>query len=181
VKKSSLTQIVNNASSAIAALIKKGVFESYKKQISRLIDYSAVQKPEDIVFSDYQKTAIEEIENAFSEKDVALFHGVTSSGKTEIYIKLINDALKKGKQVLYLLPEIALTTQIINRLKKYFGSLVGVYHSKYNEQERVEIWNSVLNSNKKSKYRIILGPRSALFLPYSNLGLIIVDEEHDQS
>ena len=181
VKNSALTHAVKNASSAIAALVKKGVFESYKKQTSRLTNYSATQKPEDIVFSEYQKTAIEEIEKAFEEKDVALFHGVTSSGKTEIYIKLINDALKKGKQVLYLLPEIALTTQIINRLKKYFGATVGVYHSKYNEQERVEIWNSVLNGDKKSKYRIILGPRSALFLPYSNLGLIIVDEEHDQS
>ncbi len=181
VKNSALTHTVNSSVSAILALIKKGVFESYKKQTSRLIDYIATQEPDDIIFSDYQNIALDEIHNSFEENDVALFHGVTSSGKTEVYIKLIDEALKKGKQVLYLLPEIALTTQIINRLKKYFGSKVGVYHSKYNEQERVEIWNSVLNSNEKSRYRIILGPRSALFLPYSNLGLIIVDEEHDQS
>ncbi len=181
IKNSALTHAVNSSASAILALTKKGVFESYKKQTSRLINYTATQEPDDIIFSDYQKIAIDEIHNSFKENDVALFHGVTSSGKTEVYIKLIDEALKKGKQVLYLLPEIALTTQIINRLKKYFGSKVGVYHSKYNEQERVEIWNSVLNSNEKSRYRIILGPRSALFLPYSNLGLIIVDEEHDQS
>ncbi|MBN2173786.1 MAG: primosomal protein N' [Bacteroidales bacterium] len=111
-----------------------------------------------------------------------LLHGVTSSGKTEIYIKLIAEALQSGKQVLYLLPEIALTTQIINRLRRFFGDLVGVYHSKYSENERVEIWNQVLkDSGTKSKYRIILGPRSALFLPFSELGLVIVDEEHDYS
>lgn len=116
-------------------------------------------------------------------KDVVLLHGVTSSGKTEIYVKLIEDAISEGKQVLYLLPEIALTTQIINRLRKYFGDAVGVYHSKFNENERVEIWNDVLGSTKSlnPKYKLIVGARSALFLPFSNLGLVIVDEEHDTS
>jgi primosomal protein N' (replication factor Y) (superfamily II helicase) len=134
-----------------------------------------------------------------STKDVVLLHGVTSSGKTEIYVKLIEEVIAKGKQVLYLLPEIALTTQIINRLRKYFGDAVGVYHSKFNENERVEVWNNVLRSSKHevqsskfeelndnskaeaSKYKLIIGARSALFLPFSNLGLVIVDEEHDTS
>ncbi len=128
-----------------------------------------------------------------NEKDVVLLHGVTSSGKTEIYIKLIEQTLAQGKQVLYLLPEIALTTQIINRLRKNFGDAVGIYHSKFNENERVEIWNNVLKvrsqksgerSNTQlptSDTRLIIGARSALFLPYSNLGLVIVDEEHDTS
>jgi primosomal protein N' (replication factor Y) (superfamily II helicase) len=128
-------------------------------------------------------------------KDVVLLHGVTSSGKTEIYVKLIEQAIAQGKQVLYLLPEIALTTQIINRLRKYFGDAVGVYHSKFNENERVEVWNSVLakkdiqNNNLQSaldsyrdcNFQLIVGARSSLFLPFSNLGLVIVDEEHDTS
>jgi len=130
------------------------------------------------------------------QKDVVLLHGVTSSGKTEIYVKLIEQTIAEGKQVLYLLPEIALTTQIINRLRKYFGDTVGVYHSKFNESERVEVWKNILNSkfqisNSKlektnlkseiSNFKLIVGARSALFLPYSNLGLVIVDEEHDTS
>ncbi|OFY84954.1 MAG: primosomal protein N' [Bacteroidetes bacterium RIFCSPLOWO2_12_FULL_35_15] len=134
------------------------------------------------------------------QKDVVLLHGVTSSGKTEIYVKLIEQTIAEGKQVLYLLPEIALTTQIINRLRKYFGEVVGVYHSKFNENERVEIWNNILSSktevqslklegsensttldSKLASFKLIIGARSALFLPYSNLGLVIVDEEHDTS
>jgi primosomal protein N' (replication factor Y) len=124
------------------------------------------------------------------QKDVVLLHGVTSSGKTEIYVKLIEEAFSKGKQVLYLLPEIALTTQIINRLRKYFGDAVGVYHSKFNENERVEVWNKVISHKPKhegqeeesnSEFRLLIGARSALFLPFSDLGLVIVDEEHDTS
>jgi primosomal protein N' (replication factor Y) len=141
---------------------------------------------------------------SYIPKDVVLLHGVTSSGKTEIYVKLIEQVIAQGKQVLYLLPEIALTTQIINRLRKYFGDMVGVYHSKFNGNERVEIWNNVLgvdNSELKVEsndvinneqrttnsklntinYKLIVGARSALFLPFSNLGLVIVDEEHDTS
>jgi primosomal protein N' (replication factor Y) len=116
---------------------------------------------------------------------VVLLHGVTSGGKTELYIKLISRALEAGRQVLYLLPEIALTTQIINRLRKYFGEEVGVYHSRYNRNERAEVWNNIAGREDAKEmggsYRIILGPRSATFLPFDNLGLIIVDEEHDQS
>ncbi len=108
-------------------------------------------------------------------------HGITSSGKTEIYIHLIEEVIRSGKQVLYLLPEIALTTQIIRRLQTYFGKQVGVYHSRYNESERVEIWKKVKSNDPEDSYTIILGARSAVFLPFRNLGLVIVDEEHDQS
>ena len=107
-------------------------------------------------------------------------HGVTGSGKTEIYVQLIQEQLDLGKQVLFLLPEIALTTQLIQRLSAYFGEQIGVYHSKFNQNERVEIWNHVLNNNP-SKFRIVLGARSSVFLPFQELGLIIVDEEHESS
>jgi len=185
VKKNELTAKIEKSNSAINSLIKKKVLEVYKKTISRLEDFKANSKVDNIDLSESQSNALIEIQNGLSEKSVALLHGVTSSGKTEVYIKLIEEALKKDKQVLYLLPEIALTTQIINRLRKYFGNRVGVYHSKYNENERLEIWNNVLypgsNDMVSSNFKVILGPRSALFLPFSNLGLIIVDEEHDQS
>ncbi|MBC8485783.1 MAG: primosomal protein N' [Bacteroidetes bacterium] len=182
IKQAELVKQIKNATSAINSLAKKGIFETYRKTTSRLEYFDASAKPESIILNEYQQQALTEIKSAFEKKSVVLFHGITSSGKTEIYIKLIEEVLKQDKQVLYLLPEIALTTQIINRLRKYFGNKVGVYHSKYNENERVEIWNNVINSKlKKSTYKIILGPRSALFLPYNNLGLVIIDEEHDYS
>ena len=109
-----------------------------------------------------------------------MLHGVTGSGKTEVYVELINKHIAKGEQVLYLLPEIALTTQMINRLRKYFGDKIGIYHSKFSPNERVEVWNAVLK-NKLHKYDVLLGARSAVFLPFDNLGLIIVDEEHETS
>ncbi|MBI9067467.1 MAG: primosomal protein N' [Salinivirgaceae bacterium] len=127
-----------------------------------------------------QTKALSEIKSQFEKTETVLLHGVTSSGKTEIYIHLIEDAIKKGQQVLYLLPEIALTSQIIHRLKAVFGEKVGVYHSKFSDAERVEIWNSI-SSNDSSSYQIILGVRSSIFLPFSNLGLIIVDEEHENT
>ena len=127
-----------------------------------------------------QEKALEEVQNTFKEKQVTLLHGVTGSGKTEIYVELIKEQLEKGKQVLFLLPEIALTTQLIQRLSAYFGDLIGVYHSKFNQNERVEIWNNVLTNNP-NRFRIILGARSSIFLPFSDLGLIIVDEEHESS
>jgi primosomal protein N' (replication factor Y) len=183
--KRELTSKIEKSNSAINSLVKKEVFEVYKETISRLEDFEASSQPANIDLSETQSIALKEVQEGLAEKGVALLHGVTSSGKTEVYIKLIEEALQKGKQVLYLLPEIALTTQIINRLRKYFGNRVGVYHSKYNENERMEIWNNVLNPGsdkmETSNFRVILGPRSALFLPFSNLGLIIVDEEHDQS
>lgn len=164
------------------ALVEKGVFKLHEKEISRLDEFNAKEKPADIELTEKQKLAYDEVLSGFEENKVVLLHGVTSSGKTEIYIKLIQEAIEKGKQVLYLLPEIALTTQIINRLRKYFGDKVGVYHSRYGKSEKVEIWNRVNNGNQKDeKYQVIIGPRSALFLPFSDLGLIIVDEEHDNS
>ncbi len=182
VRMASLNKQLTSAAAAVNALITKGVFESFKKSTTRLDDFQFSSTPESIELNEGQQKAIDEIHLAFHEHKTALLHGVTSSGKTEIYIKLISEAMENGKQVLYLLPEIALTTQIINRLRKYFGNKVGVYHSKYNDNERVEIWNNVLdNQSQKIKFQIILGPRSALFLPYSNLGLVIVDEEHDYS
>lgn len=182
VKQANLTKQVKSAAGAINSLIKKGVFETYKKTVSRLENFTATAKPEDIILNDEQQQAFLEIETAFKKNKPVLLHGITSSGKTEIYIKLIEQAQNKGKQVLYLLPEIALTTQIINRLRKYFGNSVGVYHSKYNENERVEIWNNVIKTKlNEPEFRIILGPRSALFLPFDNLGLVIIDEEHDYS
>ena len=185
VEKKELTAKIEKSNSAINSLVKKKVLEVYKETISRLEDFEASSQPANIDLSETQSIALKEVQEGLTEKGVTLLHGVTSSGKTEVYIKLIEEALQRGKQVLYLLPEIALTTQIINRLRKYFGNRVGVYHSKYNENERLEIWNNVLNPGsddlETSNFKIILGPRSALFLPFSNLGLIIVDEEHDQS
>ncbi|HEY0899758.1 MAG TPA: primosomal protein N', partial [Sphingobacteriaceae bacterium] len=121
--------------------------------------------------------ACEEIKKGFQEKDVVLLHGITSSGKTQIYVKLIEEMIATGRQVLYLLPEIALTAQIIERLRKYFGEKIGIYHSKFSDNERAEVWQKVL----KGEYQILLGARSSIFLPFNNLGLVIVDEEHETS
>lgn len=169
----------------LQTLLKKGILWSEERITSRLVDISSHDEAGNITLSPAQQEAFDQIHAHFDHFPVVLLHGVTGSGKTEIYIKLIDEVLKQGKQVLYLLPEIALTTQIVNRLRKYFGEKVGVYHSRFNEYERVEIWNRVLNQNAKetvdSKYQLILGARSALLLPYQNLGLIIVDEEHDAS
>ena len=129
------------------------------------------------MLSEGQLKAKTEIENSFLEKDVTLLHGITGSGKTEIYIELIKEQLNKGKQVLYLVPEIALTTQIVSRLIKVFGQEIGIYHSKYTDNERVEVWQGIISG----KFNFVVGVRSAIFLPFNNLSLIIVDEEHDQS
>lgn len=169
----------NVSDSSLATLNKKGIIEIFTAEISRLEELNA-DTSEIKELSQNQFKAYEEITDCFEEKDVVLLHGVTSSGKTEIYVKLIQEALEKGEQVLYLLPEIALTAQLINRLRHYFGDLVGVYHSRFNQNERIEIWNKVLN-NDQNQFRIILGARSSVFLPYQNLGLIIVDEEHENS
>lgn len=169
----------------LQTLLKKGILLAEEKITSRLVDISSLEEAENIILSPAQQEAFDQIHQQFNTFPVVLLHGVTGSGKTEIYIKLIDEVLKQGKQVLYLLPEIALTTQIVNRLRRYFGEKVGVYHSRFNEYERVEIWNRVLNQSAEeavdSKYQLILGARSALLLPYQNLGLIIVDEEHDAS
>ena len=167
------------SSSSINTLEKNGIIVQERLEIARLdSDSNATQEFKQL--SDSQSVALDEIHEAFEEDKVAMLHGVTGSGKTEIYVQLIQEHLDLGQQVLFLLPEIALTTQLIQRLSAYFGEQIGVYHSKFNQNERVEIWNHVLNDDM-NKYRIILGARSSIFLPYRNLGLIIVDEEHESS
>lgn len=165
--------------SAIQTMEKNGIFESARLVISRLEDKdaSANQLP---TLSDAQEEARSSILQQFEQKDAVLLHGITGSGKTEIYIQLIQNQLDLGKQVLFLVPEIALTTQLITRLQRYFGQQVGIYHSKFNPNERVEIWNHVLN-NDQHKFRVVVGARSSIFLPFTDLGLIIVDEEHESS
>lgn len=169
----------NISISSINSLEKNGIIAQLRLEVSRLksSDKNTKEKKE---LSDSQKSALVQIRKEFETKQVNLLFGVTGSGKTEVYVELIQEQLDKGKQVLFLLPEIALTTQLIVRLSNYFGDLVGVYHSKFNQNERVEIWNNVLENNP-SKFRIILGARSSIFLPFSDLGLIIVDEEHESS
>ena len=165
------------SSTILKSLVDKEILEFYHIQIDR-VQYKG--DTNDLkVLNEFQEKALAEIKETFKEKDVTLLHGITSSGKTEVYTKLIQEVLDEGKQVLFLLPEIALTTQIIVRLQYYFGEQISVFHSKYSINERVEVWNNVLNN--KPKARIILGARSAVFLPFSNLGLIVVDEEHETS
>ncbi len=166
-----------NAASPLNELIKKGIFEQFEQEIGRL-DVSEKPVEAKNLFSPAQKKAYEETEQALQEHQVVLFHGVTSSGKTELYIHLIEKHLEKGEQVLYLLPEIALTTQITTRLKKRFGNKLGIYHSKFSSEERVEVYRDLL---EEKNYQVILGVRSSIFLPFKNLGLVIVDEEHEHS
>ena len=180
VRKSRLLKESGSSSSIIETLTGKGIFSAISLAVTRLNDSDSFKEPIKKL-SEAQMVAYESIANQFKEKDVVLLHGVTSSGKTEIYIHLIEEQLKMGKQVLYMLPEIALTTQIILRLKRHFGAVTGVYHSRFSDPEKVEIWKRVADNDPLNGYRLILGVRSSLFLPFSNLGLIIVDEEHDGS
>ncbi|MBA2613621.1 MAG: primosomal protein N' [Bacteroidetes bacterium] len=208
IKRSELLKKVETT--AISALVKKNIFTEEQFEVGRLL----FEKSNSVIkaLSKQQQKAYEETKAGFKENKPVLLHGVTGSGKTEIYIQLIKDTLKENKQVLFLIPEIALTTQLITRLRAVFGEIVGVYHSRFSENERVEIWNNILLkgtqdkghktqdklenlkfniqnlqeekqeiSNQKNEYKIILGARSCLFLPFDNLGLIIVDEEHDNS
>lgn len=165
--------------SALNSLEKNGIIESKRLQVDRFQD-SEKELKERKTLSDFQQQALDEIRAVFQEKDHCLLHGVTGSGKTEVYVELIEEQIKQGKQVLFLLPEIALTTQLIQRLSAYFGDMIGVYHSRFNQNERVEIWNHVL-MNHPERFRIILGARSSIFLPFQDLGLVIVDEEHESS
>lgn len=178
-KKSLLLKDANASDTILKSLIKKGIFEQYQVEVSRLGADEIKVEPLKMLTAQ-QDAAIAQIKEQFKSKDTVLIHGVTSSGKTEVYIHLIQEALLQNKQVLYLLPEIALTTQIVERLRKVFGNAVGVFHSKYSDTERVEIWKSILQDNENS-YKIILGARSSIFLPFSKLGLIIVDEEHENT
>lgn len=171
-----LTETANISAAVIKALVDKGIFETYYIQEDR-VNFAQNQKENQLALSEAQQKAHDEIVNTFTGKDICLLHGVTSSGKTEIYTKLIEHYIDQGKQVLYLLPEIALTTQLVSRLTKHFGNKVAVFHSKYSNNERVEVWQNVLQQSEKAQ--IVIGARSALFLPFANLGFIIVDEEHE--
>ncbi|HQB27854.1 MAG TPA: primosomal protein N', partial [Paludibacter sp.] len=158
-------------------LVDKGIFEIFQQEVGRLKE-SDLERENAYPLNASQQKAMQEIEKQFNDKQVVLLHGVTSSGKTEIYIHLIEKVLAEGKQVLYLAPEIALTAQLTTRLRRVFGNKLGVYHSKFSDAERVEIWNNVLHDES---YEVILGVRSSVFLPFRKLGLIIVDEEHEPS
>jgi primosomal protein N' (replication factor Y) len=173
-----LTETTQTSVAIVKALVGKQIFEEYFIQEDR-VNFENNKVENKFSLSVAQQTAFDEIVKSFEEKEVTLLHGVTSSGKTEIYTKLIENYIALGKQVLYLLPEIALTTQLVSRLTKHFGNKVAVFHSKYSNNERVEVWHQVLNSSDKAQ--VVIGARSALFLPFNNLGLIIVDEEHEQT
>lgn len=173
-----LQNAANASDAVLRQLIQRNFLELYHREVGRL-NTSGEYHPERIQpLSPAQKAAEDSIQEQFNEKNVVLLHGVTSSGKTEIYIHLIKKAIDEGKQVLYLLPEIALTVQMTRRLQNVFGSRLGIYHSKYSDAERVEIWKKQLSAEP---YDVILGARSAVFLPFTRLGFVIVDEEHETS
>lgn len=173
-----LQNAANASDAVLRQLIQRNFLELYHREVGRL-NTTGEYHPERIQpLSPAQQAAEDSIQKQFNEKNVVLLHGVTSSGKTEIYIHLIKKAIDEGKQVLYLLPEIALTVQMTRRLQNVFGSRLGIYHSKYSDAERVEIWKKQLSSEP---YDVILGARSAVFLPFTRLGLVIVDEEHETS
>jgi primosomal protein N' (replication factor Y) len=178
IKVSELAERSGASNAVIKALIDKMILEEYHIQTDRF-QYEGEGDADAKNLCEAQHKAFESIEAIFREKSVALLHGVTSSGKTEIYVQLIQKQLDLGQQVLYLLPEIALTTQLVQRLQDYFGDKVAVFHSRYSGNERVEVWHNMLNNSEKA--RIVIGARSSLLLPFKNLGLIIVDEEHEQS
>jgi len=161
--------------SSLKTLIKNGVLESFEEIVNRIDSIEATR--ESVELSAEQKRALSEIKNHFEDRQTVLLQGITGSGKTEIYVKLIQEAIDSGSQALLLLPEIALTTQIVSRLKQVFGYRMGVYHSKYSDNERVEVWNGVI----QGRFPFVVGVRSSLFLPFDSLGVIIVDEEHEAS
>lgn len=166
----------NTSSAVLSALVERGILELYRKEIGRLTyscdNHQAILNP----LTDAQQQAYEQLKHLFTTKNVCLLHGVTSSGKTEVYMHLIQDVLSQGKQVLYLVPEIVLTTQLTERLSKVFGARLGIYHSKFSDAERVEIWQKQLSDHP---YDLIVGVRSSVFLPFRRLGLVLVDEEHE--
>ena len=178
VTKEELINAAHATTAVVSSLVTKGFIVQYEREVGRINDSREPNLDNVQKLSEAQQTAYNQILMGFMKKDVALLHGVTSSGKTEIYIHLIKRELEHKRQVLYLLPEIALTVQMMERLKKVFGNKLGIYHSKYSDAERVEIWQKQLSSQP---YDIILGARSAVLLPFTNLGLVIVDEEHEGS
>lgn len=176
ITKAELLEISGCGPAALKALQDKEVFIQEDRVISRL-NTEDEELSADFTFNPAQQQAFNEIDAQFEERDGVLLHGETSSGKTQIYIRQIEKVLAANKQVLYLLPEIGLTTQVIERLRKYFGNQIGVYHSRFSDNERAEVWQKVLTA----EYKIVLGARSAVFLPFGNLGLIVIDEEHESS
>lgn len=176
VKKALLLKSSGASPANLESLVKKGILDCISLETGRMKDTENKTEPLNKL-TVIQSAVLDSIHHYFGIKDIVLLHGITSSGKTEIYIHLIDEQLKAGKQVLYLLPEIALTTQIILRLQKYFGKLTGIYHSRFNDREKAEIWKRVADND----FRLILGVRSSIFLPFTSLGLVIVDEEHDPS
>lgn len=179
IKVSELEKSSNTSKAIIKTLVDKGILEEYFIKTDRVSYDGESDNSETKDLNEFQEAALVDIKSAFGENKVTLLKGVTSSGKTEVYVKLIEECLEKGLQALYLLPEIALTTQLISRLQEYFGEKIAIYHSKYNVQERVEVWQNVLQS--KPKAQLVIGARSAMYLPFSKLGLVIVDEEHESS
>lgn len=171
------SQLLKNeiSESSLSTLLKNGVFEEFERIISRFEEQST--QTHTLQLSDYQQQASKDIVAQFETTPTVLLHGITGSGKTEIYIDLIQKAMEGGTQVLLLLPEIALTTQIVQRMKRIFGASMGVYHSRFSDNERVEVWKNI----HSGQFKFIVGVRSSIFLPFENLGLIIVDEEHDSS
>ncbi len=177
VPKDALIKRANASLPILNAMVGKGIFSLYKKEINRF-QLNANELTALNPLSDSQQEAYEKINECFNSKDVTLLHGVTSSGKTEVYTHIINDVLQQGKQALYLVPEIALTTQLTQRLQKNFGNRLLIYHSKFSDNERVDIWKRLLTTDEPC---VVIGVRSSVFLPFNNLGVIIVDEEHETS
>ena len=176
VSKKKLLNTSGAAAAALDALVKKDILEVYEEEVDR-IQENQNEVLENYQLNEDQAKALEEIKQYQLEKNVVLLHGITGSGKTHVYMDLINSCISEGKQALYLVPEIALTAQLVQRLRKKFGNKIGIYHSKFNNNEQVEIWNKVL----KGDYQVVLGVRSALFLPFKELGLLIIDEEHEST
>lgn len=177
VSKENLLKRAGVSGAVLHDAVKRGMFEIYKKEINRFADLGSVLEDAPTL-SKEQRCAYDEIHKSMRDHAITLLHGVTSSGKTSVYMHLITDALRLGKQVLYLVPEIALTTQLTRRLRKVFGDKLLIYHSKFSDNERVDIWKRLLDTSEPC---VVIGVRSSVFLPYSNLGLVIVDEEHDSS
>ncbi len=172
------SQLIEESSlSPFTSLVKAGIFEEYEVVVSRFEEDSEESTFTEVRLSETQQNAKDSILEQFGEKEAVLLHGITGSGKTEIYIELIKNVLSGGSQVLYLLPEIALTTQIVQRLRKIFGDKMGIYHSKFSDNERVETWRGIISG----RFSFVVGVRSSIFLPFDNLGLIIIDEEHETS
>lgn len=177
-KAETLIEIAKVSAPILKAVVEKGIFEEYYLQKDR-VSFADDETSTERKLTTAQQAALASLKQQFTEKKTVLLQGVPASGKTELYISLINECLERGQQALYLLPEIGLTVHLINRLKKHFGQHLSVYHSKYSTNERVEVWNNVLHNHPKAQ--VVVGVRSSVYLPFQNLGLVVIDEEHDSS